>query len=101
VPRDRSLEEFLDGITSDEDESETSGDTGSEASDASGDASDAGPADPEAATSGPESDSEGPEPLAPTYRWSADGGACSNCGDPARARWHGDDGFVCRRCKEW
>jgi hypothetical protein len=84
VPRDRSLEEFLGGSTSDEDESETSGDTGSEASDASGD------------TGKTEA-----EPLAPTYRWSADAGTCSDCGDPARARWHGDDGFVCRRCKEW
>lgn len=97
MSRDRSLEEFLDGARSDGSDSEASTDAGEGANGRNdGD----GPERPEAAAP-PDNDEAALDPLATTYRWSADDGVCSNCGDPARARWQSDDGFVCRRCKEW
>jgi hypothetical protein len=41
------------------------------------------------------------EPIATTYRWSADGGVCDICGERVESRWRFEGAFVCRECKEW
>lgn len=41
------------------------------------------------------------EPMAPTYAWLADGGACAACGASAEVRWRDDVGLVCPDCKAW
>ncbi|MFB6228808.1 MAG: hypothetical protein ABEH88_09660 [Halobacteriales archaeon] len=55
--------------------------------------------------SGEESSDNGegvdPDPIATTYRWSAEGGICGVCGERVESRWHSGEAFVCADCKEW
>ena len=48
-----------------------------------------------------ERESVDPEPIATTYRWSAEGGDCGVCGERVESRWHSGAAFVCVDCKEW
>jgi hypothetical protein len=42
-----------------------------------------------------------PEPPRATYRWSAEGDTCPDCGTVVEQRWRDGDRFVCAGCKEW
>lgn len=129
MPRERSLDEFVDAGGTESD--------GPDGSDGSTDCEDPDePDDPDAPANLDESDdlpdpdpsemsdepvaSEAPAdaadgappteavgsiddvpPATPTYDWTHDGAACANCDETVEERWHGEAGLVCGDCKEW
>lgn len=111
--RDASLDEFLGGSESSEDESgdatdgvDDSGDTPE--SDAGADAG----AESETDDTDTEEDSRSTaedapaeltvEPATPTYDWSPEGAECAECGAVVETRWHTEGvGLVCAECKVW
>jgi len=97
VPRERSLDEFVDP------DGKASGASG--ASDGPEGAVESGasdrPGDPDDADPDPDLDLEGDRSATPTHDWSPGGAACADCGAEVEERWGGEAGLVCRDCKEW
>jgi hypothetical protein len=111
--RDASLDEFL-GDTDEADEgSEGEAETGEDEAERAGDEAEpeAEPSSGSGERAGGEEDPgagpEGPPPVADveparsTFAWSADGAACTVCGERIEERWESDEGLVCIECKEW
>ncbi|WP_135305333.1 DUF7573 domain-containing protein [Haloarcula amylovorans] len=46
-------------------------------------------------------DDGGVTPAVTTYAWSAEGAACSVCGEAVERRWQQNESLVCSDCKEW
>lgn len=94
MPRDRSLEEFVDRSDSEGERTRRGEDT-----------SEGGATSPDQRNEGSETESGGQsddlEAIEPTYGWSIDGAVCESCGATVESRWLGDGALVCADCKEW
>jgi len=97
VSRDRSLEEFIAETSADRNDAES--ETPTAETDESEDAEYTDRASENESEDGEEGTDS--DPMATTYRWSAEGGACGVCGERAEARWRSEGAFVCADCKEW
>lgn len=97
MDENRSLTDFAtggEGSSSDdsdvEDDAEVDGDAGDEA--------DATESEAEPSEGG---NAEPVDSAVSTYRWSAEGEACADCGETVERRWRDGDAYVCGDCKEW
>jgi len=96
---DASLDDFLDGESSEQSEAaestsdataETvSGDEAESTTDAATERADTAAADTDI------------EPATTTYAWDGAGGVCEGCGETVERRWQQDSGLVCIECKDW
>ncbi|MFB6118106.1 hypothetical protein [Halosegnis sp.] len=82
--RDRSLDEFLDGV--DEEPVDETPENGG--------------ADAEATSDAPD-DEDADAPAQPTVRFDPAGATCAACGEMVQRRWRQDGELVCGTCKSW
>jgi len=103
VTRDRSLEEFATGGTTQGPGTEPTAEDSPDPAAAADGSERTGPEKPGATDSGgPDLAGDTPaEPLTTTYQWSPAQRRCGACGESVTVRWRGEDGFVCGDCKEW